>query len=54
MYWKMLVLLVLPAMGMAVSRGPTNATNEDSAPNGAGLVAARKGAVPVGVGPFIV
>ena len=48
--WKMLALLVSPAMGIAVSNGWLG-TNEADGPNGAGLLWARKGARPVAVGP---
>lgn len=50
MSWKMLALLVSPAMGRAVSRGVL-ATKDLEVPKGAGLVWARKGARPVAAGP---
>ena len=46
----MLELVVSPAMGKAVSRGVL-AMNEREVPKGAGLLWARNGARPVGVGP---
>jgi len=52
MSWKMLALLVSPAMGRAVSRGVL-ATKDLVVPKGAGLLCARKGALPVAVGPTI-
>ena len=51
MSWKMLALLVLPAIGMFVCNGFAGTNVADSAPNGAGLVLARYGGTPVGVGP---
>jgi len=44
------VLFALPVIGIAVSMGAL-ATKVPDAENGAGLVSARNGAVPVGVGP---
>lgn len=46
----MLELVVSPAMGKAVSRGAL-AMKEREVPKGAGLLWARNGARPVGVGP---
>ena len=46
----MLALVESPTMGMAVSRGAL-ATKVPEWPKGAGLLAARKGARPVAVGP---
>ena len=46
----MLALLVSPTIGRAVSRGVFG-TNDLEAPNGAGLLSAKKGARPVAVGP---
>jgi hypothetical protein len=51
MSWKMLALLVAPAIGRAVSRGVL-ATKDLEVPKGAGLLWARKGARPVAVGPI--
>jgi hypothetical protein len=48
----MLVSFVFPAIGRAVSSALL-ATKEDSTPNGAGFVWAKKGAAPVGVGPVL-
>ena len=47
---KIEVLLTLPTIGIAVSKGLL-ATKVPDAENGAGLVSARNGAVPVAVGP---
>lgn len=49
----MLALVVSPTMGIAVSRGAL-ATKDRVVPKGAGLLAARKGADPVVVGPEII
>jgi hypothetical protein len=51
MSWKMFELLVFPAIGMTVCSGFAGANEAISAPNGAGLVFARNGGMPVGVGP---
>ena len=48
---KMEVLLTFPTMGIAVSKGAL-ATKLPDAEKGAGFVSARKGAVPVWVGPI--
>lgn len=48
----MLAFWVSPRMGIAVSNGAL-ATKVLVAPKGAGLVAARKGASPVAVGPML-
>ena len=48
---KIEVLLTFPTIGIAVSKGWL-ATKLPDAEKGAGFVSARKGAVPVCVGPF--
>jgi hypothetical protein len=47
----MLALLVLPAIGIAVCKGFAGTNEAVSAPKGAGLLFARNGGTPVGVGP---
>ncbi len=47
----MLAFVVSPTIGREVSRGVLG-TNDLDAPKGAGLVSARKGALPVAVGPW--
>ena len=51
MSWKMLAWLLLPAMGILVCKGFAGTNAAVSAPKGAGLVLARNGGTPVGVGP---
>jgi len=46
----MVAFWVLPTIGRAVSRGVLG-TKDLDAPNGAGLLSARKGVRPVAVGP---